>query len=76
MSEDVFEESTYYQYILHKGALRHTRRFLLRQGRAKFGEPDAATVARIEAIDDLDQLDRLGERLVSVGSWQELFESS
>jgi hypothetical protein len=74
MSEDVLEESTYYQYILRKGAIRHTRQLLLRQGRVKFEEPDAATVARIEAIDNLDQLDRLSERLLLVGSWQELLD--
>jgi hypothetical protein len=76
MLENVLEDSTTYQYILRKGAIRHTRQLLLRQGRAKFGEPDAATVARIEVIDDLDQLDRLGERLVTAATWQELFESS
>jgi hypothetical protein len=74
MSEDVLEESTYYQYILRKGAIRHTRQLLLRLGRTKLGEPDSATAARIEAIDNLDQLDRLSERLLLVGSWQELLD--
>jgi hypothetical protein len=76
MSEDVLEESTYYQYILRKGAIRHTRQLLLRQGRLKFGEPDAATVARVEAIDTLDRLDQLSERLMLVNSWPELLEGA
>jgi hypothetical protein len=76
MLSDVLKDSSTYQYILEQGAIDHGRKVLLRQGRVKFGEPDAATVARVEATDDLEQLDRLSERLVSVGSWQELFESS
>ncbi len=72
MLEDALEDSSTYQYILRKGAIRHTRQLLLRLGRAKLGEPGAAAVARLEAIDDLDQLDRLSERLLLVGSWQEL----
>ncbi|HEY1379195.1 MAG TPA: hypothetical protein VGF55_20500 [Gemmataceae bacterium] len=72
----VVEESTTYQWIMEKGAIRHGRKMLLAQGRVKFGEPDAATRARIEAIDNLDQMDRLIERLILVNSWQELFEGT
>jgi hypothetical protein len=71
----IVEESTTYQWIMRKGEVRHARKTLLAQGRVKFGEPDAATMARVEALTDLDQMDRLIERLMLVNSWQELFES-
>jgi hypothetical protein len=73
MLENILEESSYYQLILEKGAIRQSRKLLLRLGRGRLGEPDAATVARVEAIDDLDELERLCERASLVGSWQELF---
>jgi hypothetical protein len=69
----MLEESTTYQYILKLGALRHGRQLILRQGRVKFGDPDPATAARIEAIEEPDELDRLGERLLFVNNWAELF---
>jgi Domain of unknown function (DUF4351) len=51
------------------------RHVLLRQGRAKFGEPDAATLAAIESLTDLGRIEQLGERLLQVNSWQELLSS-
>ena len=73
-------ESDTYQAILDEGreeglvkgriqALHHT---LLRQGRKRFGEPDEATRQALLAITDADRLDLLSERLLDVGSWQEL----
>ncbi len=72
----MLEESTAVQYLLRRGAIKHGRSVLLKQGPIKFGEPDATTRARIEAIDNLDQLDRLLERLMLVNSWQELLEGT
>jgi predicted transposase YdaD len=66
------EESTTYQYIISQGAIREVRRLLLRLGRRRFGPPDTQTVAAIEAIADLDSLERLTERLLDTSSWQEL----
>jgi hypothetical protein len=66
------EESSTYQYIVAKGALREAKRFLLLQGQKRFGQPDAESLAVIEAIPDVERLEQLGQRLLDVSSWQEL----
>jgi len=55
-----------------RGELRGRIRFLLRQGRNKFGPPDAATEAALTAIQDLDRLERLADAVFTATSWQEL----
>ena len=75
MSVNLLEESSYFQLILEKGALRQSRKLLLRLGRDRLGEPDAATAARVEAFENLDELERLCERVTLIGGWQELFDS-
>ena len=79
-------ESPTYQAILkegeqeglRKGRVVGERRFLLRQGTKKFGEPDAATAAAIEAIQDVDRLEALGLRLLDadVRDWDDLLRGS
>ena len=70
------EESTTYQWILRRGEQRGVSKgkcdLLLRQGRLRFGEPDAATLSALEATTDQARLDELGERLLAATSWQEL----
>jgi predicted transposase YdaD len=68
------EESVTYQAIVRKGRLSGVRQMLLRQGRKLFGPPDEATEATLNAIDDVRKLDELGERILDVGSWQELLQ--
>src|SRR5262249_12813649 len=58
-----------------EGELKASRKILLLQGRKRFGEPDAQTIAAIEAISDPDRLLALGGRLLDVTSWQELLAS-
>jgi predicted transposase YdaD len=73
-------ESSTYQYILEEGRVegriegraQEARRILLRQGRKQFGAPDAAVQAALEAITDLDRLERMSERLLEVRTWQDL----
>lgn len=62
-------ESSTYRLILAEGG----QRYLLHLGRLKYGEPDATILARIKAIDELDDLIPLALRLLDVSSWQELF---
>jgi hypothetical protein len=45
---------------------------LLELGTVKFGPPDDATVAQLNAITDIDRLRRLGRRLLTVQTWAEL----
>ena len=66
------EESSTYQYIISKGAVKGGKRLLMLQARKRFGPPDAETAAAIEAITDVERLEQLGERLLDISSWQEL----
>lgn len=70
------EESTTYQAIARKERLAEARQMLLRQGRKLFGPPDDATAAALNAIGDVEKLEELGERILDVGSWQELLQPS
>ncbi len=66
------EQSATYQAIVRRGRAEEGRRLLLLLGETKFGPPDVAARAALESIDDLAQLEELGVRLLSAGSWQEL----
>ena len=55
-----------------EGEVKGERNLLLRLGRKRFGEPDAATLAILEAITSLERLEQLAERLLEVESWAEL----
>jgi hypothetical protein len=76
MWEKIYEDSSVVQASMkraeQKGALAHARAQLLRLGKAKFGLPTAAHRATVNAIAELDRLDALGERLLTVNSWKEL----
>jgi hypothetical protein len=75
-------ESTTYQAVLREGRdegrVEGEQRLLIRLGTKRFGEPDAATIAAIEAIQDIDRLEALGDRIVEMGiqTWDELLGSS
>jgi predicted transposase YdaD len=73
-------ESSTYMGILEEGRaegraegeVRAARRILLRQGQKRFGAPDPAVVAALEAIADVDRLERMSERLLDVRTWSGL----
>jgi predicted transposase YdaD len=66
------EESTTYQAIVQKTRLADLRHILLRQGGKLFGPADEATAAALNAIGDVEWLEELCDRILEVGSWQEL----
>jgi hypothetical protein len=68
-------ESSTYQYILDEGRIDEAKMMLLRQGRIRFGPPDAAAEAALRAITDLDRLERMGDHLLQAGGWQELLHT-
>jgi hypothetical protein len=68
------EESVTYQAIVRKGRVSEARQMLLRQGRKLFGSVDEAAEAALNAINDVEKLEELGERILDVDSWQELFQ--
>jgi hypothetical protein len=71
----MLEESTTFQWIMEQGAIRYMRRLILRQGHKKFGPPDAATEKAVQAVEDLDRLDRMFECLLDAKGWQDVLET-
>jgi hypothetical protein len=77
---NLLKDSSFYQVLLEEGReigkrqgeIKGIRRFLIRQGRIRFGRLPKATRAAIEAIDDPDRLLRLSERLLNATSWDDL----
>lgn len=67
-------ESVTYMAIIEEGRLMEAHKIILRQGRTLFGPPDENTLAALTAIEDLERLELLGERLLEVKSWQELLK--
>jgi hypothetical protein len=69
-------ESVTHQAILEEGreegSMRELHRAILRQGRLRFGDADEKVRQEIEAIRDIETLEELTDRLVTVSSWDEL----
>ena len=55
-----------------EGEKARSRAILLKMGGKKFGPADADTEVAVNAIDDLDRLDRLAVALLDVTTWTEL----
>lgn len=72
MRRDEMKNSTFYQSIVEEGAVNQARTTLFRLGRRRFGEPNEATIQRIEGETSLDRLNDLLDRILSVESWEEL----
>lgn len=68
------EESTTYQLILWKGRLAEARRFLVLIGQEKWGSSNEPAMAAIYGLEDVDRLEKLGKRLLSVDSWEALLD--
>jgi hypothetical protein len=66
---DEFEE------LRAEGRVEGARMVLLRLGRQRFGPPDADTERAIQAITDLEHLERLADRLVVPASWKALLHT-
>lgn len=68
------EESVTYQAIVRKGRLSQGRQDLFRLGQKRFGPADETSTAALNAINDVQRLDELIDRILDVGSWQELLQ--
>lgn len=72
----IMKESTAFDEVMEEGELRGELRgkirVLLRQGRKRFGNPDATTESALTAITDLDRLERLADAILTAKSWDEL----
>jgi predicted transposase YdaD len=77
---NILKDSSYYQVLLkegmekglHQGRIKEAQQVLFRLGRLRFGRLDKATRSAIEAIDDLERLQRLSERILTATSWGDL----
>jgi hypothetical protein len=61
-----------------EGRIDGARRFLLRQGTKRFGEPDATTRTAIETTQDIAQLETLAERIPQPGvhDWDDVLPTT
>lgn len=59
-----------------KGKAEEAHSLLLRQGRKRFGEPDATLLAALKAITDLSRLERMSEAILEVPGWPELLATT
>ena len=70
------KESVTYQAIVEEGVIKGraegARHMLLVLGEDRFGKPKAKTRAAIEAIEDVERLERLARGLLTANSWEEL----
>lgn len=68
-------DSDTYLYILDEGRLDEAKKLILRQGRIRFGPPDEPTTTTINGLEDLERLERMSERVLTVTTWQELLDT-
>jgi hypothetical protein len=54
------------------GKAEEARRMILRLGQIRFGPPAEDVRKAIEMIEDIDRLEQLCERVITVSSWTEL----
>jgi hypothetical protein len=71
-SMDVLRESSAYELFLDEGMIHEARKLVLRLGQARFGPLGEETRKAIEAIEELEPLERLLDRLLFVSNWSEL----
>ena len=77
-------DSSYYRLAIREGRkeglelgkIEEARRLILRLGQIRFGPPAEEIRKAIESIEDVDRLERLGDRLIVVASWAELLDET
>jgi hypothetical protein len=66
------EDSTTYQYIIEQGEIKGVRRMLLELGTNRFGAPTKQVRAAIQELEDLSRLRRMGVRVLTAASWNDI----
>jgi predicted transposase YdaD len=66
------DESSFVQWKLDEGSIREAKKIILFQAQDRFGEPDAATLNRLQSIEDLERLEDMARRLNRVADWKSL----
>ncbi|MBX9622712.1 MAG: hypothetical protein K2X82_02760 [Gemmataceae bacterium] len=64
-----------YQFLLNEGAVVHARKLIVKLGSGRLGPPTEAQSARIDAIDDLDRLDRIVLKAPTARDWDALLRT-
>lgn len=54
---------------LTQGKIEEARRLILRLGWLRFGTPEPQVREAIEAIDDIDRLEQLSDRVLTAPDW-------
>ncbi len=74
------KESSDYQLVhgegLEEGKIAEARTILCGLGEVRFGKPNKTIRAAVEAIDELDRLEKMTERIVTAKGWRELIDQS
>jgi hypothetical protein len=65
-------DSDTYMYIIDEGREQQAKRMILRLGQKRFGPPSEEVKTRLQAVVDIDHLERLAEALLVVSGWSEL----
>jgi hypothetical protein len=65
-------ESSFVQWKLDQGRISEARKVIQFLGRDRFGEPDAATLKRLQGIEDLDRLEEVIRRTLRAADWKSL----
>jgi hypothetical protein len=71
----MMEESDTYLMILEQGQEKRAKKDILLVGQARCGAPDESTKARLDAITDLERLDRMLLQALTAASWQEILDT-
>jgi hypothetical protein len=82
--DPIWEEFSTYQMLISRGRdqgvllgkLEEARTILQELGEEKWGQPDAATVIALEAINNEEQLRKLIKQVQRVNSWQDLLTTA
>jgi hypothetical protein len=71
-------ESPTYQAVLNEGRVDEAQRLLLMLGANRFGEPDEATRGAVEAIHDVERLERMTMRVhdANIPGWEGLLDTA
>jgi hypothetical protein len=70
----MYDSDTFLE-ILEEGQLKQAKKDLLRFGRSHLGPADDPVQAAVSALEDLERLDRMLDRVEAVSSWQELLDT-
>lgn len=71
----LMQESDTYLMILEEGEERRAKKYILLAGEERLGKPDDSVKSQLDAVGDLERLDRMMRCALRAGSWQEIVET-